>query len=198
MTGADDDVVARKRDLRRRLQTDRLARDPVDRDQQTASLAAFVDHCAGALRGVTVAAYVPLAEEPGSVGLLDRLVELGATVLLPVTARRSDPLRWGRYDGAVDLGPGPLGLLQPVADPAVDLGAADHVVVPAMAVDVAGYRLGKGAGFYDRALVEVRPERTTALVHDEEVLASVPREQHDVPVGWILTPGRGRRRVVRD
>lgn len=198
MTGVGNDATVRKRDLRRRLQADRLAREPADRDQQTARLASFIDDHADVLGGVTIAAYVPLAEEPGRVDLLDRMFALGVTVLLPVTGRRSDPLRWGRYLGGSDLRSGPLGLLQPVADPAVNLLMADHVVVPAMAVDPAGYRLGKGAGLYDRALVGVPRERTTALVYDEEALLSVPREQHDVPVGWIITPGCGRRRAFRD
>ena len=72
------------------------------------------------------------------------------------------------------------------------IGAADLVLVPALAVDEAGRRLGQGGGSYDRAL-----PRTTApvvaVVFGDEVLDTIPAERHDRPVDGVLTPEHGLR-----
>jgi 5-formyltetrahydrofolate cyclo-ligase len=72
-----------------------------------------------------------------------------------------------------------------VADAAV-------VFVPALAVDRAGVRLGRGAGFYDRTLRSAGPSaRLVAVVRDDELVDEIPAEPHDVPMTHALTPGRG-------
>jgi 5-formyltetrahydrofolate cyclo-ligase len=67
------------------------------------------------------------------------------------------------------------------------------VLVPALAVDHSGVRLGKGGGYYDRAL-SLSTGPVVAVVRDEEFVPSLPAEPHDVRVDAVLTPGRG---VVR-
>ena len=147
--------------------------------------------------GDTVCAYVPVGSEPGSPAMLDALVASGVEVLLPV-ARKDDsgtplPLRWGRYrDG--ELVAAGLGLREPPPPwlAADAIAAASMVVVPALAVDRAGIRLGRGAGFYDRSLTMADPSaRLIAMVRDDEVLDGLPGEPHDVPMTHALTPGRG-------
>jgi len=60
------------------------------------------------------------------------------------------------------------------------------VLVPALAVDAAGNRLGKGRGFYDRALLELENRvPIIALVHDEEVFEEIPHESHDLKVDYV-------------
>jgi 5-formyltetrahydrofolate cyclo-ligase len=118
--------------------------------------------------------------------LLDALRERGADVLLPVvTPGRLD---WGRYDdwpALADRG----GLLEPAGDvvPA-GLRDVDLVFAPALAVDRMGNRLGRGGGYYDRALLDVPPERIVAVVFSDEVVDVVPTQPHDVRVGAALTP----------
>ncbi|MFB6395191.1 5-formyltetrahydrofolate cyclo-ligase, partial [Polymorphospora sp. 2-325] len=74
------------------------------------------------------------------------------------------------------------------------VGAADLVVVPAVAVDRRGLRLGRGGGSYDRALARVAPATlTVALLHDGELLDAVPAEEHDRPVHAVITPSGVRR-----
>ena len=68
------------------------------------------------------------------------------------------------------------------------MDSCDVVIVPALAVDHAGYRLGRGAGYYDRALAGVRAP-LCALVFSHELLPEVPHEPHDVPVQLAVTPG---------
>ena len=76
--------------------------------------------------------------------------------------------------------------------PATTLAEASVVFVPAVAVDRAGVRLGRGRGFYDRTLVHRDPRaRLIAVIRDEELLDELPHQPHDVPMTHALTPGRG-------
>nr|WP_042190402.1 5-formyltetrahydrofolate cyclo-ligase [Kibdelosporangium sp. MJ126-NF4]CEL19311.1 5-formyltetrahydrofolate cyclo-ligase [Kibdelosporangium sp. MJ126-NF4]CTQ94890.1 5-formyltetrahydrofolate cyclo-ligase (EC 6.3.3.2) [Kibdelosporangium sp. MJ126-NF4] len=141
--------------------------------------------------GQTLCAYVPVGTEPGSGQVLDKLVEKGAQVLLPVVTGR-EPLDWAAYEGALE--PGPHRLVQP---PGRRLGpaaikAASLVLVPALAVDRAGVRLGRGAGHYDRSLVFAAAGTSLiGVVRDQEFLPRLPADRHDVRMTAILTPGKG-------
>ncbi len=145
----------------------------------------------------TVCAYMPTGSEPGSPAMVDRLQELGARVLLPVTRSGSggEPLAllWGAYVPGT-LVAARFGLLEP-PPPWLDAPAvtqADVVLVPALAVDGHGVRLGRGGGYYDRSLPLCRPgARLVAVVRDAEVFDELPHEPHDVRVTHALTPRRG-------
>lgn len=148
-------------------------------------------------RGRTVCAYVPIRFEPASISLLDSLLELGTRVLLPVARRDGDgvplPMRWGPYRPG-ELVAAHLGLQEPQEPwlPAEAVADAAVVLVPALAVDLTGARLGRGAGFYDRTLPLARPAaRLVAVVSDDELVDEIPAEAHDVSMTHALTPGRG-------
>ena len=147
--------------------------------------------------GETVCAYVPVGSEPGSLELIDALMRRGMRVLLPVTRHDTAgipmPLRWGEYrpGGLVE---GRFGLREPAAPwlPADAIASAVVVLVPALAVDRDGVRLGRGAGFYDRSLPLADPSaQLVAVVRDDELLDSIPAEPHDVRMTHALTPQRG-------
>ncbi|WP_327236161.1 5-formyltetrahydrofolate cyclo-ligase [Streptomyces sp. NBC_01317] len=142
----------------------------------------------------TVAAYVSVGREPGTRVLLDVLRGRGVEVLLPVL-RADNDLDWARYEGAERLVRAGRGLWEPDGTP---LGpdavlAAEVVLLPGLAVDTRGMRLGRGGGSYDRVLA--RLERAGAaptlavLLYDDEVVARVPAEPHDRPVHAVVTPG---------
>ncbi len=141
----------------------------------------------------TVCAYVPFGTEPGTKTLVDALAEGGARVLLPIIRPEPGPLDWAEYDG--DLSPGRLrGILEPTGGRlgVEAVGSAELVLVPAMAVDQRGVRLGRGAGHYDRSLVfAAAGAALLAVVRDEELVARLPGEPHDVLMTGALTPGRG-------
>lgn len=146
----------------------------------------------------TIAAYVPVGTEPGSVAMLDALRERGHRVLLPVVSPgRPAPLGWSDYDGPDSLTTGRFGLLEPSGAPLPSevIDTAHLVLVPALAVDRSGVRLGRGAGYYDRTIASVDTKRLVAVVYDEEVLDEIPADELDVPVGWSLTPSDGFRRL---
>jgi 5-formyltetrahydrofolate cyclo-ligase len=183
--------------LRRRLLAARQGVPAVMRENEAAALAGAL--AAAPLPGLpgTVCAYWPAGAEPGSPELLDGLVHRGCRVLLPVVDARVDalgPLDWAEYTGAGSLQTGPLGLLEPAGPrmgcPAI--ATAVLVLVPALAVDRHGVRLGRGGGHYDRTLpLATLGTPLVAIVRDDEVLAALPVQPHDVPVTAALTPGRG-------
>jgi 5-formyltetrahydrofolate cyclo-ligase len=141
----------------------------------------------------TIAAYYSVGAEPDTHGLIFALWKRGSYVILPVLLPDGD-LDWASYEGPDSLAPGPRGLLQPV-EPVRGTGAiarADVVLVPALAVDVAGHRLGRGGGSYDRALARVGGQvPVIALLYDEELLPSVPVMPHDQRVSAAVRPGHG-------
>lgn len=150
----------------------------------------------------TVAAYVSVGTEPGTLALLDALRARDIGVLLPVLLPDND-LDWGAYSGEGSLARvqhgGKMALFEPTGE---RLGpdavtAADVVLLPGLAVDGRGMRLGRGGGSYDRVLA--RLERAGAhpalvvLLYDSEVVERVPAEAHDRPVRAVVTPSGVRR-----
>jgi 5-formyltetrahydrofolate cyclo-ligase len=141
----------------------------------------------------TVAAYYSVGAEPDTRGLVYALWKRGTYVLLPLLRPDGD-LDWASYEGPDSLVAGPRGLREPAEPPrgADAVARADVVLAPALAVDRAGHRLGRGGGSFDRALARVGPLiPVIALLYDEELVGEVPAEPHDVPVRSAVRPGHG-------
>jgi 5-formyltetrahydrofolate cyclo-ligase len=138
----------------------------------------------------TVAAYVSVGTEPGTGPLLEALAAAGKRVVLPLLQPDND-LDWAEYGGPATLIPARRGLLEPTGPPLGPdaVATADVVLVPALAVDRTGTRLGRGGGSYDRALRRV-PAGTfvCALLYEGEVVELLPRAEHDRPVTAAVTP----------
>jgi len=190
VTDPDDAPAVVKDELREFLLSRRRARTAAARAAAAEAVAAALF---SGLQGVgTLAAFVPDPDEPGSGRLPDAYAELGARVLLPVIPSTGRVLDWAVYTG--ELEPGRFGLSHPVGPRLgpTAIGDAAAVVVPALAVDHFGFRLGRGGGYYDRALVHARPDAVlVTTVFDDERLAELPREIHDRPVTAVVTPSGG-------
>ncbi|PXW25246.1 UNVERIFIED_CONTAM: 5-formyltetrahydrofolate cyclo-ligase [Williamsia faeni] len=146
----------------------------------------------------TIAAHVPIGTEPGSVAMLEALRDQRHRVLLPIVGPGDpSPLSWAGYDGPESLTTGRFGLLEPAGapQPGSVINSADLILVPALAVDRSGNRLGRGAGYYDRSLQSIDTKRLVAVVYDHEVLDEIPGDALDVPMGWSLTPSGGFHRL---
>jgi 5-formyltetrahydrofolate cyclo-ligase len=181
---------AGKSDLRERSLASRRARPEAERATAAAAVATTL------LRGLAsvrvFAAYVPEETEPGYGRLPAAYTQLGARVLLPVVPAAGSELAWAVDTGR--LAPGRFGLLEPVGPRLgpTAIGTADVVVVPALAVDRTGVRLGRGGGYYDRALGHARAGALiVAVVFDDEFVDEVPAEPHDHRVHAVVTPSGG-------
>ncbi|OXM73383.1 MULTISPECIES: 5-formyltetrahydrofolate cyclo-ligase [Amycolatopsis] len=175
------------------------ARAAVSVQQRVAETAALVRAVSAMSLPDTVCGYVPFGTEPGSIGLLDVLRERGARVLLPVIPAEPGPLEWAEYTGTASLRAGRLRRILEPTGPFLGpeaLAAAGLVLLPAMAVDHRGVRLGRGAGFYDRSLAHAAPGADlVAVVRDAELVERLPAEAHDVLMTGALIPGRGHVRL---
>jgi len=189
------DVVEAKAALRRRIRAERRRRPSSPREQDARALAAVVVELPEVAHASCVSLYASLPEEPGTAVLRARLAEAGIRVLLPIV-RADRRLDWAVDDG--DLRPVPgIGGPEPRGPRLGERGIcqAATLLVPALAVDTLGHRLGQGAGYYDRALSLVDPTvPVIALLHEDEILDAavepVPVETHDRPVDAVATARR--------
>jgi 5-formyltetrahydrofolate cyclo-ligase len=184
------DEPTAKAELREQLLARRRARPAGERAAATAAVTAALLRELARFR--TIAAFAPDETEPGHGRLPAAYTQLGARILLPVVPPDGRELGWAVDTGR--LAPGRFGLVEPVGPRLgpTAIGTAEAVVVPALAVDRDGYRLGRGAGFYDRALRHSRPDAVlVAVVFDDELVERLPTEQHDHRVTAVVTPSRG-------
>jgi 5-formyltetrahydrofolate cyclo-ligase len=194
---ASGGVAAEKAALRRRLLADRARLSPDQRAAAARALRDAVLELPQVQMAGTIAAYYSLSSEPDTHGLVYALWKRGGYVLLPLLRPDAD-LDWASYEGPDSLRPGPRGLAEPAEPPrGTDAVArADLVLVPALAVDRGGVRLGRGGGSYDRALARVAPGiPTIALLYDGELLDEVPADDHDQRVRLVARPSAGITRL---
>jgi 5-formyltetrahydrofolate cyclo-ligase len=181
--------------LRSTIRTARHARSPRRQAQAAVDLADVVDTIPHLTAADCVAVYVSQPGEPGTGEILNRLASRGVRVLLPVLGAGLSR-SWADYRSPEDLAIRAPGRPPEPSSPTLGAQAlhdAEVILVPALAVDTTGARLGQGGGWYDRALDHARPDAAVvALVYPEEVYPAsagmIPVEDHDRRVGFVATP----------
>lgn len=135
------------------------------------------------------AAYLPLATEPDITDFLNWALEQSIELLMPKVSGKS--LKWVRFEGKTATGS--MGFVE-AAGTEAKLERADVIFLPALAADLAKNRLGKGKGFYDRALADLvagkRKPKLVAVLFDEEVLLALPSEPHDQKIDAAITASK--------
>lgn len=139
--------------------------------------------------GAVVSGFASLADELDCMPLLHRLAGEGVALALPLVTGKGKPLTFRAWAPGDAMDAGVWGIAQPKADkPVVE---PDIVLVPLLAVDRGGWRLGYGGGFYDRTLQGLRarkPVLAIGLAYEEQVVDAVPHLDYDEPLDWVLTP----------
>jgi 5-formyltetrahydrofolate cyclo-ligase len=143
----------------------------------------------------TVAAYLSTGSEPGTLQLVAWLAANGVRVLLPVLSHpiggRLERPAWAPYEGPDSLWSGALSILEPTGQPlpSEQLPEAELIICPGLAANQVGDRLGRGGGWYDRALVHASQSAPIwVLLNADEVLDIIPVQEWDRRVDVIITP----------
>ncbi len=192
------DLQAAKRRLRQSMAAQRRAVAPGDADTAAESAARYLLADSSLLAAERVAAYAALRDELPTRALLDGLAAAGKVLLLP----RVDPdgrLAFCAVERWADLVRGPHGVLGPPEGSArFQLERGDVAIVPGVAFDPDGWRLGRGGGSYDRTFPPdaANPPLLFGLGYEFQVVASVPHDSRDRRMDAIVTE-RGIRRLAR-
>ncbi|MDN8596747.1 5-formyltetrahydrofolate cyclo-ligase [Corynebacterium tuberculostearicum] len=180
--------ITAKNELRARLVQARRELSSEDHDAFTAAVRKHLE--SELTESMTVAAYWPLGSEPGGADFVPWLKAHVSRVLLPISGENGT-LTFAEYRGKEAMHTSPLGLNEPQG-PSFDssvLAECDLVLAPAMAVDAKGNRMGKGGGYYDRALEPLPHGKPPvfAMVYPTEFLDELPTEDHDRKVDAAVT-----------
>ena len=134
-----------------------------------------------------VAGYVPIRSEIDPMPLLAACAKAGCATCLPTTPKAGEALIFRAWQIGAPLVAGLYGTSEPPQD--APIRTPNLLLVPLLAFDEAGYRLGYGGGFYDRSLAGLRPHGVVAIgiAYAGQEIPQVPRESHDAPLDGILT-----------
>lgn len=177
--------------IRRRIRTARAVQAPFVRAESGRTFAHGILEVINPLRPTCIAAYFSTASEPSTDELLDELWSRDIQVLTPRVV--GDDLIWVETERETPTQIGAFGIREAQGTAMVDLGEAQVIVLPALAIDPMGHRLGQGGGYYDRALTKfVLPPLLIAMVHNDEDLQDIPVASHDARVDVVVTDARVR------
>ncbi len=140
-------------------------------------------------KGAVVSGFLPIRNEIDPRPLMRRLHAEGFVTALPVMVGKNKPLVFRSWSEGEPLEEVVWGIKEPPAHAAVVL--PDIILVPLLAFDERGFRVGYGGGFYDRSIEQLRSLKkvvTIGLAFDEQRVEAVPREDHDEALDWMLTP----------
>ena len=190
----DEPLLQLKRDLRVDMIARRAALDDQARADARAALVRIwrrerpVPVREGTGTVPAISAFWPMGEEIDIRPLLQALHEDGHALCLPRTPRRGEPLTFHAWRPGDALERGPVGTSQPpAASPVVE---PDALIVPLLAVDPAGFRLGYGGGYYDRTLTRLRQRRAITAIgvgFEAQRIARVPTGPNDARLDFLLT-----------
>ncbi len=139
--------------------------------------------------GLTIAGYAPKGSEINCIPLMEKLKARGARMCLPVVVEKEQPLIFRSWEPGQELFPGNFGIDQPSEDaPEV---VPDMVLVPLLAFNSKGFRLGYGGGYYDRTLAQLREKNehvvAVGLGYEAQGISRLPVERHDQKLDWIIS-----------
>jgi len=184
-------IVEAKDALRKHAKAERKAAASAVSRAGEALAATFFDEGPKLPPGAVVAGYWPVNHEMDSRPLMGALAERAHVLALPVVETKNRPLTFRRWRAGDALAAGVFGVPEP--GPAAPALMPQVVLVPLLAFDAHGFRLGYGGGYYDRTLSELRGAAgvvAIGLAFERQGVERLIVEPHDVPLDWIVTEKR--------
>ncbi len=143
---------------------------------------------------MAISLFIPIGSEINTRPLIDALAAQSVTCLLPVVVGQSKPLIFRKWQQGEPLVTGGFNTLQPQED--APLAVPDIVVVPLLAFDAQGFRMGYGGGYYDRTIEVLRESGSCVVVgyaYEGQRVDKVVTDIHDQKLDWIVTEKRVRK-----
>ncbi len=143
----------------------------------------------GLRAGATVSGFAAIRDEIDPAALLDWLHREGFKLALPAMEGRGKPLVMRAWTPGDEMAAAEWGIREPLAEKEELM--PDVLLVPLLAFDRSGWRLGYGGGFYDRTLAKLKarkPVTAVGIAYDELEVDAVPHESYDQRLDWVLTP----------
>lgn len=134
----------------------------------------------------TVCTFLSAFKEPDTIGIVRQLWEKKCRVIVPISDTETNTLSLSCIDNMDDLKKGAYGILEPSVVKTADEKDIDVILVPGLAFDRHGGRMGFGKGYYDR-LLETSSTVKIGLCYDFQLFDTIPTESHDVPMDFIIT-----------
>lgn len=185
----DDELAIRKASMRRLVLVRRKAVTRADRDEAARRVAAAVVEVEAVAAAVAVLGFASFGTELPTDPAMQAILDAGKRLLLPYV--EGVRLRAAEVGSVEDLAPGYRGIREPASRTAVDPAGASVVLVPGVAFDPQGRRLGYGGGFYDGFLSEMpRSIPRIGLCFDLQVVDAVPAGDGDETVDTVITERR--------
>ncbi|MCI1246369.1 MAG: 5-formyltetrahydrofolate cyclo-ligase [Prevotella sp.] len=175
-----------KRQLRQWIREQKKLSDPLQRERQSEAISQTVLHHPHVRTAKVILLYKALPDEVETQMLLDQLEEEGKTVLLPVVIG-PDKLELRLYEGIGKMREGTYNIQEPVGKAFLNLAQIDTAVVPGMAFDYTGNRLGRGRGYYDRLLRQMPNCYKIGICFDFQKLPQIPIDPNDVRMDEVIT-----------
>ena len=184
-----NELVTAKKSLRAQILAARDAMSPAMRSAAAAAITVRLCQMPEYREAKTVLTYMSFGTELATHAFFDRVLSDGKIAVLPRIDKPTKSLALHRVNGHADLVDGVWGIREPRADaPTLAIDAIDMVLMPGLAFDRSGNRLGYGAGFYDRLLSRSaeKPFRIAAAL-DCQIVDAVPVDAHDRPCHCVIT-----------
>lgn len=174
-----------KQQLRQYIRTEKAGHTPEERLKESAAIERLLEMHPHFRKAHTILAYHALPDEVQTKSLLTRWSGEKRFVL-PVV--KGDELELRIYKGEGNLHAGAFGIPEPEGSAFTDFAELDLALIPGMAFDPSGHRLGRGKGYYDRLLARLRPYRipTMGICFSYQKVSLVPTEEHDIPMDLVL------------
>lgn len=173
-----------KKELRRSIRERKRAMTEVEIVSRSEKLGVLFAQSEAYKAAKTIYGYLPYNQEVRTVPMLEQALRDGKRVAVPKVY--GDEMKFLYLDDLTKVSKGYAGIPEPIADEPVADDKTALVLMPGLAFDPAGHRIGYGGGFYDKFLAAEPNHPTLALCYEFQMLPELHTEEHDIPVDTVL------------